>query len=162
MDCERMTEAELQFRVERLLAQYIECIDDDRLEDWPDLFVADCNYRIIPRENADRGLPLTLICCEGRGMLVDRVVSLRQANIYARHYYRHVLSNVHVKSVDSGAVIVQSNYVVFQTRRNGATDVYSAGKYMDKIVVSDSALLFKEKIVTVDTYRVDSLMATPI
>ena len=29
-------EVELQFRVERLLARYAQCIDDDQLEAWPE------------------------------------------------------------------------------------------------------------------------------
>ena len=44
--------------VEDLIHAYVQCIDDDRLEEWPDFFADDCLYKVIPRENADLGLPV--------------------------------------------------------------------------------------------------------
>lgn len=153
---------ELQHAVEALQSSYVECIDDDRLEEWPQHFTADCIYKVLPRENADRGLPLATIFCDSRGMLVDRIVSLRNANIYALHYYRHILSNVRIKQVENGVITAQSNYVVLQTKQDGVTYIFNAGKYLDKIVEVDGALKFKEKIAVTDTYRVDTLIVRPI
>lgn len=154
--------AELHYQVSALLSNYVECIDDDRLEEWPDLFVEDCLYQVISRENADRGLPISAMYCDSRGMLRDRVVSLRHANIYAKHYYRHVLSNVNVKGIQDGEVVVQSNYVVFQTLVDGDTRIFNAGKYLDRIVATPDGLRFKRKVVVFDTYRIPSLMVTPL
>lgn len=153
---------ELQYSVEALQSSYVECIDDDRLEEWPEHFTNACVYKILPRENADRGLPLATIFCDSKGMLVDRIVSLRNANIYAVHYYRHMLSNVRIKAVENGVISVQSNYVVLQTRQDGATMIFSAGKYLDKIVEDAGVLKFREKIAVADTYRVDTLIVRPI
>ena len=33
-----------------LIVAYAECIDDDRLEEWPDFFVENCRYLITSRE----------------------------------------------------------------------------------------------------------------
>jgi anthranilate 1,2-dioxygenase small subunit len=154
---------ETQWRVERLLGRYVECIDDDALEQWPDFFVVDqCRYEIITRENTERGMPLALMLCTSHGMLIDRVVSLRQANIYPQRWFRHVLSNVVIHEVSADILNVHSNYVAFQTRRNGQTDIFSAGKYVDRIVMTDGALKFAEKRVLVDTHRVDTLLVTPL
>ena len=56
----------IQERVEiyDLFADYGYCLDEDRLEEWVDLFSADCTYKIIPRDNYDLNLPLTLMLCE--------------------------------------------------------------------------------------------------
>ncbi len=153
---------ELQREVEALQAEYVETIDDDRLEDWPELFTDRCLYRVIPRENADRGLPVATIFCDSKGMLIDRIVSLRKANIYPLHHYRHVLSAVRVKSVHDDVIHVQSNYAVFQTRNDGKTTVYNVGKYLDEIVRVEDALKFKSKSAIFDTNRVDTLMVRPI
>lgn len=154
---------ETQWRVERLLGRYVECIDDDALERWPEFFAADsCRYEIITRENAERGMPLALMFCTSRGMLADRIVSLREANIYPQRWYRHVLSNVVIQAVEENSLRVHSNYVVFQTRRNGQTDIFSAGKYVDRLVITDGALAFAEKRVIADTHRVDTLLVAPI
>lgn len=162
MQVEKLTGVELQYEVERLLARYVECIDDDRLEEWPDFFVDACSYKVIPRENEDRGLPIAVIDCDSRGMLLDRIVSLRNANVYPEHVYRHVVSNVHVKGIESGEVVVQSNYAVLQTRNDGVTKIYNAGRYLDRIVVVDGGLRFKQKRVVFDTNRIDTLMVRPI
>lgn len=153
---------DLQFRVERLLAAYVECIDDDALEQWPDFFTDPCRYEIVSRENTDRGLTLPTLFCDSVGMLRDRVVSLRHANIYARHYYRHVLSNVHVKAVRPDVVEVQSNYAVLQTLLEGDTHIFNAGRYLDEVVETPDGLRFRSKRVIYDTYRIPNLMVTPI
>ena len=162
MDLGAIGELELQYRVERLLADYAHCIDDDRLESWPDLFVDDCVYKIISKENADRGMPIAAIFCDSKGMLVDRVISLRRANVYERHHYRHIISAVVVREVRDDVIDVHSNYVVYRTRTNGHTEVYNSGKYMDKVVLVDDRLIFREKIVMFDTNRVDTLLVTPL
>lgn len=157
-----MDPRELQAVVEELLHEYVECIDDDRLEEWPSHFARECVYKVVPRENYDRGLPMTIMYCDSQGMLQDRVVALRKANIYPPHYSRHLVSNARVKGRDGDVVLAQSNYVVLQTRHGGDTTVYNAGKYVDKIVFEDGRPKFREKIVVCDTFRVATLLVTPI
>lgn len=154
---------ETQRRVEHLLNRYVECLADDALEHWPDFFVTDaCRYEIITRENTERGMPLAIMLCTSHGMLVDRVVSLRQANIYPRRWFRHLLSNVVIHSVDDNGLTVHSSFVVFQTRNSGETTIFSAGKYVDRIVRHDGQLKFADKRVILDTHRVDTLLVNPL
>lgn len=157
---------EARFAVEDLLYAYVECLDHDRLEDWPDFFVADCVYQIIPYENDAQNLPVSLIYCDSRGMLQDRVTAYRQANYYAPHRYRHVVSGVRILGEEDGAIAARANYVVLQTHLDpvdyGSTEVYSAGEYRDKVIVTDGVARFREKIVVVDTSRISSLLATPL
>lgn len=161
-DLSKLSALELHYLASKLLSDYVETIDDDRLEQWSDWFVDDCVYQVIARENADRGLPTSAMYCDSRGMLRDRVVALRHANIYAKHYYRHVLSNVHVKAVRPNGCDVQANYVVFQTLLEGDTHVYNAGRYEDLVVPTAQGLRFERKRVVYDTYRIPNLMVTPL
>ena len=161
-DLSKLSALELHYAASKLLSDYVETIDEDRLEQWPDLFVTDCVYQVIARENADRGLPTSAMYCDSRGMLVDRIVALRHANIYAKHYYRHVLSNVNVKGVEGDELVVQSNYVVLQTLVEGDTHVFNAGKYLDRMVATPDGLRFKRKVVVFDTYRIPNLLVTPL
>jgi anthranilate 1,2-dioxygenase small subunit len=162
MDLSTLAESHLQFRVERLLAEYVQCIDDDRLEAWPDYFAAECVYKVAALENTSRGLPLAAIFCDSKGMLVDRVVSLRKANIFERHQYRHIVSSTLLTDISRASVSARSHYVVYRTRGNGVTELFSAGVYEDKIVSVDSELKFAEKLVIYDTDRVDTLLVTPL
>ncbi len=152
----------LQFAVEQLLARYVQCIDDDRLEAWPAFFASQCEYRIVARENAERGLPLATFSCDSHGMLLDRVVSLRHANIYERHRYRHLVSSTVLDAVAMDSVQARSHYAVFRTRTNGVSEVYSVGTYDDDIVSEAGCLRFRRKLVTFDTNRIDSLLVTPL
>ena len=155
-------DAALHCQVARLLMSCAQCIDDDQLEQWPDYFIDDCHYRVQSRENYDRGLPVSAMSCHSKGMLIDRVVSLRHANIYAEHFYRHILSIPVIHSATDNEIVVHTNYVVFQTLLDGASHTYSVGRYLDKIVVLDGALKFKERIVVFDTNQIATLMVTPI
>lgn len=152
----------LQYEVENLLARYVLAIDEDRLEDWPGLFTENCVYKLQSKENADRNLPVAAIFCDSKGMLVDRVISLRHANIYEQHQYRHIVSNTLIKSIEEDVIVASSNYVVFRTRTNGITEPYNAGIYYDKIVSLGRKFYFAEKLAVFDTNVIDSLLATPI
>ncbi len=161
-----MVSQELRSAVEDLIHAYVQCIDDDRLEEWPDFFTEDCLYQIMPRENADQGLPIAVMYCDSRGMLQDRVVAHRKANLFAPHLYRHLVSALRVTDQDKGMVTARSNYAVFRTALDpinyGTTEVYSVGEYRDKIVFVDGVAKFQERIVIVDTSRIQSLLVTPL
>jgi len=157
-----MEKMKLWFELHVLQDQYINNLDNDRLEAWPTLFTEDCVYEIVPKENADMGLPVGIIYCTNQKMLRDRVVSLRNANIYEEHSYRHMTSGLAVVSEQDGVIETESNYVVIQTRSNGESDVYQAGKYYDTVVRTEQGLRYKRKRVIYDTSRVQTLLATPI
>jgi anthranilate 1,2-dioxygenase small subunit len=148
--------------IQALQSLYVELIDDDRLEDWPDLFLEKCTYKIVSRENHDRGLELATMFCDSRGMLIDRVVSLRQANIFPNQSYRHVLSAPRIVERSADHIAVQTNFVLFQTRNEGVTTIYCAGKYVDEVVPTDSGLRFRSRLVILDTNRIDTLMSRPV
>lgn len=157
-----MDDMKLWFELHMLQDQYINNLDNDRLEAWPALFTEDCLYEIVPKENADMGLPIGIIYCNNQRMLRDRVVSLRNANIFEEHSYRHMTSGLCVIAQNDGVIETESNYVVIQTRTNGESGVYQAGKYYDQVVRTEAGLRYKSKRVIYDTSRVQTLLATPI
>ncbi|MFL9891820.1 anthranilate 1,2-dioxygenase small subunit AndAd [Paraburkholderia sp. RL17-381-BIF-C] len=157
-----MEAMKLWFELHMLQNQYISNLDNDRLEAWPTLFTEDCTYEIVPKENADMGLPIGIIHCTNQRMLRDRVVSLRNANIYEDHTYRHMTSGLVVTGEKDGVIETESSYVVVQTRANGESDVYQAGKYYDCVVRTPEGLRYRSKRVVYDTSRVQTLLATPI
>jgi anthranilate 1,2-dioxygenase small subunit len=153
---------EKQYLAEQLLYAYVQCIDDDRLEEWPDFFTDDCTYKIIPRENHDQGLPAALVNCTSKGMLRDRITSAREANIYSTHFYRHQVSNVRVTAEKDGVLEVRANYVVFNTSQEGETKIYQAGRYVDLVDINSDPPRFRQKLAIYDTSRVQTLLVTPI
>jgi anthranilate 1,2-dioxygenase small subunit len=100
--------------------------------------------------------------CDSKGMLADRITAHRKANIYSPHFYRHLVSGIRVIGKEGEAYLVRANYAVLQTKLEGDTIVYNAGRYLDKVVFVGGEAKFKEKLVIYDTLRVPTLMVTPI
>src|ERR1700733_845526 len=97
---------DLLTRLMQLNADYAATIDDDRLEAWPDFFVADCLYKITSADNIRDGNQAGTAYADSRAMLADRVLALRRANIYERQTYRHIIGTPLITdSVVAGAVI---------------------------------------------------------
>lgn len=157
-----MEQMTLWFELHQLQESYIHALDNDRLEDWPEFFTDDCLYEIVPRENADAGLPIGIIYCDSKKMLRDRVLSLRHANIYEDHTYRHMTSGLVFKALDENTVEAESSYVVIQTLQNGESFVYQAGRYLDRVVRTAAGWRYARRRVIYDTLRVATLLATPI
>jgi anthranilate 1,2-dioxygenase small subunit len=153
---------EAQRLVEALNRDYAHCIDDDRLEEWPALFTADGRYAITTRENVARGLPVGVMTCESPGMMQDRVLALRKANIYEAHTYRHLISAVRVTGRENGVWRAEAGYAVIRTMQEGDMAIFSVGKYVDKIAIADGAAKFKERIVIADSQRIDTLIVIPL
>ena len=142
--------------------EYIATLDTDRLEAWPDMFVDDCFYEIIPKENVDLGLPAPIIHCDSKKMLRDRVISLRHANIYAPVTYRHFVSGLTFKEAADGSIEMETSYLVINTSQLGESVVYQTGRYQDVVVPYKGRLRFKKKRCVYDTSRVQTLLALPI
>jgi anthranilate 1,2-dioxygenase small subunit len=153
---------QLWFEIHQLQERYCAALDNDRLEEWATLFTPDCLYEIVPKENADMGLPIGLIYCNNQRMLRDRVLSLRHANIFEEHSCRHMTSGLTIQPVDAHTVEAESSYVVVQTRTNGESFVYQAGRYLDRVVRTADGWRYRQRRVVYDTSRVQTLLATPI
>jgi anthranilate 1,2-dioxygenase small subunit len=101
------------------MADYVHCIDTDQLEVWPDFFTDDAHHRVCTRENYDRGLPLSVMSCSGRGMLRDRISALRTANVFEPHVYCHVTGALRILAFSAGRVQTESNFQVVRTMSTG-------------------------------------------
>jgi len=157
-----MNEQEAERRIRALIYDYAHCIDDDRLEEWPRFFTEDCVYQVISRDDHAAGLPAGVMTCTSRGMLVDRILSLRKANIYEPHVYRHLISAIRLHGEEDGIWTVQTGYAVIRTMQEGDSSIFSTGKYLDRIDLDGDQALFRERRVIFDSRRVDTLMVIPI
>ena len=152
----------LRLRIEALSADYVHCIDEDRLEEWPDFFTEDGIYRVISRENYDMDLPISLIYCEGLGMFRDRISALRTANIFEPHTYCHMTSALKIIESDGKEHKTQSNFTIVRTMSEGAMSVFACGKYIDRIVEQGGGLKYKERSIVLESRRIDTLLVIPI
>jgi len=145
-----------------LMAEYAMLIDEDKLEDWVELFAEDCDYRIVTRENIEQGLPNVLMWCDNKNMLRDRVESYRNVNEYNPHYDRHILGPLRITGFEGNLWHFDVSYSLFQTTLEGESRLFSVGRYsVEARMDTDSAKLTRVAVVA-DTGLVPSLLATPI
>jgi 3-phenylpropionate/cinnamic acid dioxygenase small subunit len=147
--------------VEELHARYAHALDEDRLEDWPNFFTENGKYRIATAENEARGLPLPVMSADSRGMMRDRVASLRHANIYEPQRYRHMISSILVEKLDEKRVKAIASFLVVRIMENGESQLFASGRYLDRIVLSPEPL-YEERVVVCDSRRFDTLLAIPL
>jgi 3-phenylpropionate/cinnamic acid dioxygenase small subunit len=154
----------LQLAVEQLLARYAHCLDDDRLEAWPEFFVDAARYRITTAENLEREFPLSIVHADSRAMLRDRVKALRHANIYEAQRYRHLVSATLVEPIDAAIVRAVSNFAVVRTMHTGESLLFASGRYLDRIRLAGEhgQPQFEERLVVLDSRQVDTLLAIPL
>jgi anthranilate 1,2-dioxygenase small subunit len=152
----------LRLRIESLYAEYAQTIDDDKLEEWPKFFVENGKYQVTTRENHDNGLSLAIMYCHGRGMMSDRISALRTANIYEPHVYCHMTSSVRVLDASSGEISARANFVVVRTMQEGDRNIFACGRTHDVIVEQDGRLMFKDRLVVLDSRQVDTLLVIPL
>ena len=158
-----MSDAETLFHLSGLNAAYAAALDGDRLEAWPDFFLADGVYKVTTADNVARGYPAGVIHAEGRGMLVDRVAALRGANIYERQRYRHVIGMPVVTGQADGLVRAETSFVIVRTMRDGRMDLFAAGLYADRVrLQAPDGPRFAERVVICDSQRFDTLLAIPL
>jgi anthranilate 1,2-dioxygenase small subunit len=151
--------------LDQLFSDYVQCLDADELERWPDFFTEDCFYRITSAENYEAGRPLGLIYATSRNMLKDRVSALREANIYEPQRYRHLVSSIKILEnapEATEALDVVANFLVVRTMQDGEMTIFGAGRYVDRVKLGAGGWKFASKTVVLDSRQIDTLLAIPI
>jgi 3-phenylpropionate/cinnamic acid dioxygenase small subunit len=152
----------LRMRLADLYCAYGDALDDGALERWPDFFTQDCLYKIIPRENFEQNLPIALIYCESRNMLVDRVVALRETALYVARTMRHLTGNIRVRAIEAGSLRLTANFALYQTMNDQPSELFLCGRYHDRVVEDDVGLRFAERICVYDSTIVPTSLVYPV
>jgi anthranilate 1,2-dioxygenase small subunit len=151
----------LRAEVEDFYAEYSDLIDNGKLERWPELFAEPCLYRIVSKENYDKGLPLSLMRCESMGMLMDRALASQKLNVYAPRAWRHGITQIRARE-DHAAIAVRANFVIFETLQDEHTRVLCAGRYVDTMVRTEAGLRLREKICIYDAALIPGSIVMPL
>ena len=119
----------------KLYADYAATIDAEDWDGWTEYFVDDCEYKVQPRENFERGFPLATMWFISKGMLKDRAF---------------------------GEIQSEANYAVFRTKLNGESTVFNVGRYIDRIVQTDEGLKFKSRFCIYDSEMIANSLIYPV
>ena len=150
------------FALAQLHADYASCVDGADWEAWCELFTEDCSYRLVPRENFERGLPLATLAFESKGMLRDRAYAIRETLFHDPYYQRHVVGVPRLLRVENGRIHCESNYAVFRTKLSELTTVFNVGRYLDEVCATDDGLRFASRTCVYDSEMVPNSIIYPI
>jgi salicylate 5-hydroxylase small subunit len=146
----------------QLYADYAQAVDSGDWDLWPEFFVDACSYRLVPRENHERGLPLATLSFESKGMLRDRVYGIRETLFHDPYYQRHVVGAPLVRAAAPGRIESEANYAVFRTKLNALTTVFNVGRTIDVVVDTPAGWKFASRTVVYDSEMIPNSIIYPI
>lgn len=157
-----MADPDLYFELTQLYMRYADVVDAGQWDLWPEFFTDDCVYRVQPRENFDRGLPLATLSFESKGMLKDRAYGIKETLFHDPYYQRHVVSPPVLLGDDGTRIKAEANYAVFRTKLSELSTVYNVGRYRDEIVRTPQGLRFAVRLAIYDSEMIPNSMIYPI
>ena len=157
-----MIDFDTHLALTRLYADYALAVDSGQWDLWPDFFADDCSYRLQPRENYDRGFPLSTLAFSSKGMLRDRVYGIKETLFHDPYYQRHVVGAPVVRRVEAGRIYSEANYAVFRTKLDGPSTVFNVGLYIDTVVQTPAGLKFAERLCVFDSEMIPNALIYPI
>lgn len=157
-----LPELALRLEVEDLYARYAACLDHGHFKDWPEFFTEECVYKLIPRENHDRGLPLATLSFESKRMLRDRVFGISETLFHQPYYQRHILSGALVTGEEDGQILSGANYLVIRTKKNQPSEVFNAGRYIDRLARIEGRLFLASRLCVFDSELIPNSIIYPI
>jgi salicylate 5-hydroxylase small subunit len=157
-----MLNFETHWALSQLYTDYALAVDSGDWQRWPEFFTEQCVYKLQPRENYERGLPLCTLSFTSKGMLKDRVYGIQETLYHDPYYQRHVVGAPLVRQVVDGRIHAEANYAVFRTKLDGASTVFNVGRYIDTIVQTPDGLKFAERWCVFDSEMIPNSIIYPI
>jgi salicylate 5-hydroxylase small subunit len=146
----------------QLYADYALALDSGDWDAWPEFFTDHCIYRLQPRENHERGFPLATLAFTSKGMLKDRIYSIRATLFHDPYYQRHVVGAPVIRSVTADRIQSESNYAVFRTKLSDTSTVFNVGRYIDSVVRTPAGLRFASRECIYDSEMIPNSIIYPI
>jgi salicylate 5-hydroxylase small subunit len=146
----------------QLQADYASAVDSGRWELWPTFFTDDCVYKLMPRENHERGFPLATLAFDSKASLLDRVYGIQETLFHDPYYQRHVVGAPVVRRVDEAGIHCEANYAVFRTKFDGLSAVFNVGRYLDVVARTPQGLKFARRLCVYDSEMIPNSIIYPI
>jgi salicylate 5-hydroxylase small subunit len=146
----------------QLYADYASAVDSGNWDLWPEFFTDDCVYRLQPRENHEKHLPLATLCFTSKKMLRDRVYGIKDTLFHDPYYQRHVLGSPIVRGVNENGFECETNYAVFRTKLSDISTVFNVGRYLDTVIRTPVGFKFSSRQCIYDSEMIPNSIIYPI
>ena len=149
-------------RIRDLYDDYVARLDEEDFDAWLDLFVEESEYRVVSRENFERGLPLATKRCDSRRMLADRIHTIRDTQTFAPRKMRRFVSGLRAQPGAGGEVEVSASFLVIESLDDEPSRVHLTGRYADVVTSIDGALKFRRKVAIYDSPIIPVSLIYPV
>lgn len=159
---DRLALREARLEVEEFHCEYAAVLERQDIERWPSFFTDDAVYEMKARDNADAGLRLSLMYCDGVGMLKDRAYAIKHTEMYAPRYLSLMITNTRVLSIEGPLIQSEANYLLLETLIDEPTRIQQAGKCYDRFERRDGRLFIKERLCVYDSVLINNCVVFPV
>ena len=153
---------DIYFQLTQFNARYAAVINNQDWDKWPEFFVDDCQYKVQPRENFERGFPLCTLNFISKGMLKDRVYGIKETLFHDPYYQRHVIGTPLILNHDSDVIEAETNYAVFRTKASQETTVFNVGRYIDTLKMTSQGIKIVSRNCVYDSEMIPNSLIYPI
>ncbi|MBF6569713.1 MAG: nuclear transport factor 2 family protein [Candidatus Binataceae bacterium] len=147
------SDSSVRQQLSELIFEYGAMLDDRRMEQWLRLFAEELSYRVIMRNNLDRGEPFYLIN-ENRIRLTQRVQAYREQS---GEPSLHLMTNLIVAADDREQVKAGAAALIL---RNGR--IAFAGRYQFDCVKLGEHWKIQELLLSLEGESTPEIITTPV
>lgn len=138
----------LQHRVERFLYLEARLLDEQRLEQWRDLFTEDGVYWMPSRHDQTSADEVVSVFYDDRSVMASRIRRLRHPDAHIQapvSFTAHGVSNIEIDPVPAaaGALVVHAVFNMAEYRRESPR--WFAGRYRFALVPAGESFLIRMK-----------------
>ncbi len=162
MTMSNKTDSQVLLDLITLYADYAAAVDSAQWDKWVDFFVEDCEYKIQPRENYERGFPLSTLALLSKNMLKDRVYGIHETLYHDPYYQRHIVGLPVIREVSDDLIVAEANYAIFRTKLSEESTVFNVGRYLDRIQRDANGLKFISRLCIYDSEMIPNSIIYPI
>jgi salicylate 5-hydroxylase small subunit len=150
------------FDLIHLYSDYAAAVDSAQWDKWIEFFTDECEYKIQPRENYERGFPLATLSLLSKNMLKDRVYGIHETRYHDPYYQRHVVGLPIIREEKNNVIVAEANYAVFRTKLSGESTVFNVGRYLDRLTRDATGLKFISRLCIYDSEMIPNSIIYPI
>jgi salicylate 5-hydroxylase small subunit len=159
---ETKTNLQTYLELMQLYADYAAAVDAKEWDKWVDFFTENCEYKVQPRDNYERGFPLATLALLSRGMLQDRAYGIQETLFHDPYYQRHVVGLPRILKAEGALIESEANYSVFRTKLSKETTVFNVGRYLDRVCITPHGMKIESRICIYDSEMIPNSLIYPI
>jgi len=135
-------------------------LDDQKYDEFVAEFTEDGAYRLIARENHDRGLP-TCIIDDTRDRLIYRSGLISRQWHHGRFRETRMLSNFDIDFPAADAALAKANFALYHTDAEGETRLHMVGRLEDSLVERQGRWRIRRRFAILETFKPTEVIVYP-